>query len=203
MRRETAAYSVQFSTRWGDRAFPAHYPPGSHIGNMYLAVHSPRYTLFRVGDAASRGIATTAMYGTTDWLEYEAQSAGAAVLEYHTAPVLCGAGSIEPFTTPILLNVAHSRVSFSAMLAPSPDLFVGAAHLALYDAARRRWLDALDVPLWAYRAGTDYGVGFYNEPDFPRVPASPIEYVTGEPLFDRQQTPRPLACLSLRRVSFL
>lgn len=56
------------------------------------------------------------------------------------------------------VTTSHPRVSLVAMVAPSPDWFVGVHDLPLF--ASNQWQSRVTVPLEVYDAGTDDGLSF-------------------------------------------
>ena len=189
-----ASYKVTVKYLWGTKKISAKFPTGAHSGNMWLVSHSKKFHLFREGKLASKGISETAMFGTVDTLAKEASASGeiGSVMKAGVVDVPA------TFRFPKALKVQKDQVvSFSAMIAPSPDWFVGANSISLRTTAG--WISRLQVPLWAYDAGTDSGCGFYNAPDFPESVPKPIQYITGPPLFI-YTPPEPIAFLMFEKV---
>jgi hypothetical protein len=65
-----------------------------------------------------------------------------------------------------------------AMIAPSPDWFIGVRNLDLMPGGQ--WANEIVVDLFAYDAGTDSGPS-YTSPDQATQPPEPIALITGYP----------------------
>lgn len=186
-------YTAFISILWGSSDASPAYPSNPHLGNLFLVTHSDRYDLFQVGQMASKGISQTSMFGTTTQLEDE--TLGFREILFKDS--LKGVDVPVNITFPgIPLDKDHSLFSFSAMTAPSPDWFTGVSSIDLLD-ENGDWVHDVILPLWVFDAGTDYGRGFYNEPDFPRIPPRPIRFVTGDALFPNYQAPEPIGSIHL------
>lgn len=192
---QSVKYKITFSTRWGDPDYGIGYPQNSHIGNMFLAVHNTDFKLFEVGELSTDGVSNNSMFGITNDLEKDAYTSK-NVLNYYTMDVLIGPG--EKIFDNIIMDNFYDNVSFCAMIAPSPDWFVGVSNLQLKN-KKGQWKDNLIVPMWAYDAGTDYGSGFYNDPDFPEPIRKPIKFITDGPLFS-YNPPKPIAYLIFKII---
>lgn len=194
---QTVIYDIKIRIFWGDPLFGLGYPVGAHVGNMFLVTHSAAYFPFQIGQIASEGIGETAMFGTTNTLEKEAKS-HIGVNSYFVTGVIDAPGTI---TFPsIQFDGSAPLVSFTAMIAPSPDWFTGVSGVSLIDPVSGKWIAHTTVPLWAYDAGYDYGSGFYNDPDFPEPILKPITFLTGPPLFSQYQKPMPIGELEIIRT---
>lgn len=189
-----ATYRVTFATEWGRRRLPAH-PKEPHTGNMIAVAHDNRYEMFRLGKLASEGVIESAEWGTLGGLMREAKGARSAVGDVHTALVLETPGSKSMH---LHLTPDHSLVSFSTMIAPSPDWFTGIGSVPMLD-ARGNWVDRRVIPLWAYDAGSDTGTTFRLKPKHPRRKRVPISLLH-EPLFPYDERPAPIATLVIQRT---
>ena len=76
------------------------------------------------------------------------------------------------------MDSAHPLGSLAAMIAPSPDWFVGVTDLALFEGGH--WRGEVVVELWPWDAGTDSRVNFTSS-NADTNPQDPIELITGFP----------------------
>ena len=116
--------------------------------------------------------------GATATLVAEVQSAIAAgladqALDYGAAGML--GTSPQQVTVRFSVDARYAQLTLVAMLAPSPDWFVGVHGLDLL--AGGDWVDSLVVPLQVYDAGTDSGAT-YTSPNANTMPPEPIALVT-------------------------
>ncbi len=185
-------YRVQFMTKWGmDPNINA--PEQPHTGNMFLAVHDGTYRLFDVNQLASRGIANTSMFGTVDNLMRMSEE-HPGIKQIYTSPVLMAPGRKD---MEIHVDPRHSHISFSTMVAPSPDWFTGVSKVNLMQ--NGKWVNGMMIPLYVYDAGTDSGMGFFNMPDYPESRPKPVSMTTTRVIFPDGR-PKPIAYLNIRRV---
>jgi hypothetical protein len=111
--------------------------------------------------------------GGTTTLRNEVQAAiGAGT----ASAVIQGIGIASPGNTSVTFDVsaAFPLVSLVAMVAPSPDWFVGVHGLDLRDGSG--WKNEVTVDLFPYDAGTEQGTGFsLSNPDtVPHQPVAPL-----------------------------
>jgi hypothetical protein len=146
---------------------------GPHSGNFFFVTHDDNYRLFTLGQMARPGIAKTSMFGTVDTLKMNARG----VYGMKTSPPISLPGKAS---VTIKANDAHPLLSFSAMVAPSPDWFFGVPNVNLKQGGR--WVDSMSINVMAYDAGSDSGTKFQNMPDVPTKPPQPVS-VLGKPLW--------------------
>ena len=84
-----------------------------------------------------------------------------------------------------------------AMVAPSPDWFVGVSGVSLRTG--NSWVEELVISLEPYDAGTDSGET-YTSPDADLTPREPISVITGPPLSSIRSV-APLGTFTFSRVS--
>ncbi|MGI9463847.1 MAG: hypothetical protein ACR2OM_07905, partial [Aestuariivirgaceae bacterium] len=87
-------------------------------------------------------------------------------------------------------------VSFVTMIAPSPDWFTGAADIALI--RNGKWIDELEIVLWAWDSGTDGGTT-YNADDDDTQPRQSVRLLAS-PHFLRQTGFVAMGTAKIRRV---
>ena len=116
--------------------------------------------------------------GRTSPLDQEIQAAIAA----GTAGLpMIGDGIASPGGTALEFEISqtHSLVTLVAMIAPSPDWFVGVSALPLFE--NGQWLADRRIELAPWDAGTDSGSTF-TSPDRAANPSAPISRILSAPL---------------------
>ena len=174
----SARYRVVFDATWSAETHPQDFPGFPHFSPPIGGTHDTTTHFWRAGEPASLGMKRMAEWGSTSPLDAEildAVAAGTAgeVIEAPWIPSSPGSTATE-FTA----TLDHPLVTLVAMIAPSPDWFVGVDGASLL--AGGAWLDTLTIPLFPFDAGTDDGTT-YTSPDDPSQPPTPIFAVTGPP----------------------
>jgi len=176
---QSAAYTVTFETTWTAATHPDDYPANPHFSGLVGGTHDGQVGFWAPGELASLGIQRMAEWGSQAELQAEVQTAidaGTAGETIAGAPLWTVPGSTDLGFT---VTAAHPLVTLTAMVAPSPDWFVGVRDLDLRD-GQGGWLPEVVVVLYPYDAGTDSGVT-YGSPDQATVPPEPVHPVTGFP----------------------
>jgi hypothetical protein len=213
-----AIYEVRFQWSWGGRdGASGVLPLGAHFTELVGATHPAGVPLFEVGGYASLGVEQVAERGNTAVLEdeidvlLEAGLAGETIVADEIGP------SFPVTTRTFTADLEHPSVTLLAMVAPSPDWFVGVSDLSLRDASG--WIEAVSLYLAPLDAGTEDGSGFsLDNPDSD--PYAPITAIVGgafagsPPLallaFELVEAPEPgatggalaaMVALALRRVT--
>lgn len=175
---ETASYRVAFTSTWGATTHPDGFPGDAHFSDLIGATHSSRWAMWVVGGLASPGIERMAERGKSAPLTSEID---AAIRAGHAGTVLVG-GNIKRSPGSVSLEFRIARafplVSLVAMLAPSPDWFIGVAGLDLCE--NQHWANERTVVLYAYDAGTDSGMS-YHAPDADTQPRERIRRIEWPP----------------------
>ena len=176
---QTARYRVTFRATWSRSTHPTDFPASAHFSPLVGGTHDARVRFWSEGDAASAGIRDMAERGRTSPLDLEV---GSAIAAGTAARVLSG-GAID--TTPgavtldFDINQTHPLVTLVSMIAPSPDWFVGASALPLFE--NGRWIDERRVDLVPWDAGTDSGATFTSA-DSVTIPPRPVSRIITAPL---------------------
>ena len=167
------AYTVEFVSTWNNVDHRVNFPRGPHFSPLIGATHKEGLDLFKLGEIASDGIKLMAETGGRNKLESE---------------IACfkEAGKVEnvilgrlPRPLPVKESVAfqinkkHSYVSLVAMLAPSPDWFVGIHDENLLD-KNGDWLTEKEFSLRLYDAGTDDGLTYNSD----NIDTQPRQFIT-------------------------
>ncbi|RKZ15082.1 hypothetical protein DRQ50_08005 [bacterium] len=175
---QTASYDVRFDATWTAITHPQNYPPGPHFSGLVGGTHDSTVVFWSPDDLASLGIRRMAEWGSQTELLAEVDGAiltGAASQTIAAPPLWVVPGNIS---TNFEVSPAHPLITLVAMLAPSPDWFVGVAGLDLRD--NGEWVEELVVDLYVWDAGTDSGVS-YTSPDLVTAPPDPVTSLDAAP----------------------
>jgi hypothetical protein len=186
--QETARYRLELDLTWSPASHPHEFPPDAHFSDLIGVAHDARYVMFGDGLTASSGLELMAENGRASILEAELAE---AARRRRVGPVfhVDGLATVPGrIAAEVELGPDHRLVSFTTMLAPSPDWFTGLAGIDLAPAGR--WLERVELPLWAWDAGTDSG-GTYTAPDADTQPRQSVRLLA---------TPHMLGDGSLRRL---
>ena len=93
-------------------------------------------------------------------------------------------------TVSVLLSTTAPYVSVVSMIAPSPDWFIAAHNVTLFE--NGNWVERLSVPAVLYDAGTDSGTTFTAE-DSDTDPAEAITRLADAPTL-------PIATFEFMRI---
>ena len=164
---QAVEYRVDFNGEWSAATHPSAYPGTSaHFSPLIGGTHDGSVSFWEPGQLASPGIESMAEVGGTTTLRSEIETAR------DPNAVISGNGINSPGSTSITfdINASHPLVTLVAMVAPSPDWFVGVHGLNLRNDGQ--WIPSVSVDLFAYDAGTENGSGFSlsNPPTVPPVP---------------------------------
>ena len=170
-------YTVRMISTWDDDLQPNFRPDGSHLSPMIAWSHTLKDTVFKSGSVASEGVEIMAETGAPTVMteEIKALIVKGDVLDYGVGEVFFTPGEEE-------VQVTVSRdapyVTVVSMIAPSPDWFVSARNIKLYD--QGRWQERILIPAPLYDAGTDDGEEFTSA-DKDTQPKQPIGRFAGAP----------------------
>jgi hypothetical protein len=165
-------YQVTFSGTWTAESHPLEYPKagvvtGPHFSGLIGATHNGGYAIIKDGAPPTPGLERLSEEGKHSPLDEEIKASIAAGLVgalFETGPIKDLMQSVE---TRVRVDEKHPMVSAVAMIAPSPDWFAGAADVNLM--ADGKWVDSVQVPLYAYDSGGDDGAT-YEAPDMDANP---------------------------------
>jgi hypothetical protein len=170
----TITYEVDFNVTWSAQSHPGAYPGGAHFSALIGGVHSSAVSFWAPGALASAGIEQMAEVGGTLALRTEVQmaiNAGSALA------VIQGGGVNSPGSTSVMVDMTPEfpLVTLVAMVAPTPDWFIGVHGFDLRSGGV--WTQQATVDLYAYDAGTEEGSGFsLSNP--ATSPSQPIALLT-------------------------
>jgi Spondin_N len=173
-----ASYRVTFVSTWSAQTHPESFPADAHYSGLHGATHHAGWSLWHSGGMATPGIERMAERGKSSPLKdeiREAVRAGHAGAEIRGDNLKRSPGSLG---VDFRISREYPLVSLVAMLAPSPDWFVGVSALDLCEGGR--WAAERTVELFAYDAGTDSGPS-YKSPDADTQPREPIRRIETPP----------------------
>ncbi len=176
---QTATYTVTFKGNWSAANHPTNFPGGNHFSSAVGMVHKPGVTFFEEGELASLGIKDMAEQGQNGPISTEIGtlvSNGSALSYYSGGGLPTGLDEVS-FT--ITVNEEFSWVTLVSMIAPSPDWFVAAEDVNLFD--NGTFISNLTVDGISYDAGTDSGPNFTSGNQVTS-PAENITLITDAPL---------------------
>lgn len=173
----TARYRLTFNAEWSAQTHPTDFPSNPHFSGLAGGTHTSDVSFWLPGAIASDGIEQMAETGSTSILQSEVQAAianGTAgrVLAGGSIPDAPGSVSME-----IFIRREYPLVSIVAMLAPSPDWFIGVHDYSLID-GQGNWISSATVSLDPYDSGTDSSPS-YNHSENDTNPPEPIRNLRG------------------------
>jgi len=192
-----ATYTVTFTMHWNSTNFPKDYPAGSaHFSKLIGWSHQTSSTFFKVGTEASPGIKDMAETGETGTLKTELEDKIAAD-EGFDFVLGSGLGSgTGDITVEVEVDADNPSISLVSMLAPSPDWYVGAINVNLYDGSN--FVDTKTVTAVVYDAGTDSGLTFSAD-NAPTNPQGSISLFVDSPLGDGTELPTAFATVTFTK----
>jgi Spondin_N len=199
---DAAVYEVKFQGVWTKANHPTDYPEGSalnpssaHFSGVIGVAHNPNYGIFKEGGTATEGLMLLSHKGSHSPLDSEIKAAMAA------------GNADRVFETGVFLDVTAAKtatfevsdkfplVSLVAMIAPSPDWFVGVANLDLKE--NGKWVDGKTVEAFAWDSGT-YEGATYKADEKLTDPKQPVA-MNGAPPFMSGDKKPPIAILTFTR----
>ncbi|MGZ2368178.1 spondin domain-containing protein [Ancylomarina sp. YFZ004] len=176
-----ATYTVTFTMHWSAADFETDYPSNAHFSPLIGWSHKTTSDFFELETSASAGIKEMAETGGTGTLktELEAKIAAGEGLDFVLGSGLgSGTGDI---TVEVTVDAANPAVTLVSMVAPSPDWYVAALNVNLYDGSN--FVDTKTVTAAVYDAGTDSGITFASD-NSVTTPQAPISLFVDSPLGD-------------------
>lgn len=175
----SARYEVIFTDRW-NALDHVDYPPNAHYSPIVAINHNADYRIFKLGEFATLGFQQLSETGATQTLRDEIAEArifnqvGRLVLTDPLFPRQDG----RQIKFTINVSLDHPLLSFTTMIAPSPDWTVGLDSVNLLE--ENTFINYLYFELYATNAGTeegDYGGNFdtNNPATFPQKEISSLQ----------------------------
>lgn len=174
----TATYTVTLDATWSAETHPNGFPSNPHFSGLIGGSHDSTVRFWELGQLATTGIRQMAEWGSKQTLTQEVET---AIAGGGAGAVISGGGiGTSPGQVSQSFSVAPEfpLVTLVAMIAPSPDWFVGVAGVNLL--AGGSWQAEVVVTLFPVDAGTDSGTN-YNSFDQVTNPPQPISLITGAP----------------------
>ncbi len=170
-------YTVRMRSSWSKDSHPNFHPDGSHLSPMIAWSHTFEDTLFKSGAVASEGMEIMAETGAPTVIteEIKALIAKGSILDYGVGSVFFTPGEEE---VQVRVSPSTPYITVVSMIAPSPDWFVSARNVKLYD--QGKWVEQTSIPAPLYDAGTDDGEEFTSA-DKDTQPKQPIGRFAGAP----------------------
>jgi len=193
---ETATYRLTFTATWSEETHPVNFPPSfPHFSRLIGCAHDSASSIWLPGQLASTGIKDMAELGNNTVLKNEMTSliSQSKALEIVEGTVI---GSPDSMVLEFTIDQEYPQVSFVAMIAPSPDWFVGIRKRPLF--VDGDWLDDRTFQLHPYDAGTDSGVS-YSSGNSVTNPPQNIRKITGFPFLNNGAV-APLGTLRFERI---
>ncbi len=177
---QTATYSITVNYNWNSTDFPTDYPSNPHFSPLVGLSHASDVTLFDIGSTATAGIQEVAETGGTTTIESEFSSEITLGNALDAAIATTGAIDATSETTiTLMLDSDHPEVSLAAMIAPSPDWYIGIVGLSLLEDGE--FVSSKEVSAISYDAGTDSGTTFLSANE-TTDPQGEISEITAAPL---------------------
>ncbi|KAH0624418.1 hypothetical protein JD844_031836 [Phrynosoma platyrhinos] len=176
---ELATYSIVFSGKWSQVAFPKQYPlyrPPAQWSSLLGVTHNSDYSIWKTNEYASNGMRDFAERGEPWTLMKEIEAAGEKIQSVHgifSAPAI--STGIGQTSTDLEVHSGHPLVSIVVRIVPSPDWFVGIDSLNLCE--KDHWKQQVSLELSPYDAGTDSGFTF-SSPNFATIPQDTVTEIT-------------------------
>lgn len=175
----TAKYSLVFTGKWSQTAFPKQYPlyrPPAQWSPLIGVTHSSEYHIWQKNKFASNGVREFTEKGEAWTLMKEVEAAGERIQSvygvFSSPAVREGTGQM---TSVFEVFARHSYLSFIIRIVPSPDWFVGLDSLNLCEGTQ--WKNNITIDLYPYDAGTDSGFTF-SSPNFETIPQDAVTQIT-------------------------
>ncbi len=177
-RSNRARYRVRMHAPWSQLQHGTFYPAGAHLSPMVAWAHRLKNTVFATGTLASDGMEIMAETGATKTLAGELQELGkeGRLHNYNIGKRIDAPG--EDSVIIVLSNTAPFA-SVVSMIAPSPDWFIAAHNVRLFE--NNQWVKKSSVPAVLYDSGTDSGTTFTAK-DADTAPPEPIHRFAKAPV---------------------
>lgn len=195
--QQTASYTVTFQGNWTAANHPTDFPTGSdHFSGLRGMVHKEGTTIFEEGELATSGIEDMAEQGNNGDLQDEID----ALINSGLALNRVNGGGLSDGTEMVSVTIdvteEFSLVTLVSMIAPSPDWFVAAENVELFE--NGEFLENLTFNGISYDSGTDSGSSFSSGNDDTN-PAENIFLITGAPLGNGTTVDPPVAIFTFTK----
>lgn len=177
----TATYRITFMPDFTQANFPEDYPANPAFSGIFVAVHAPDKSVFKVGQLASDGVKSLAEDGSNTALDVELSSQGTGdSVDFVVFSLASSGGPTENQSIEIIIDPEKTSLSFLSSLTPSPDWFVGVDGFSLIESANSL-ITTAEVTVNPFDAGTDSGTTYLSA-DNPTNPPVSISEIDGPPI---------------------
>lgn len=155
---EEATYKITFKGNFNSSSHPvSNFPGNPHFSPPVVASHNGHYSMFQMGDKATKGVKNVAETGSPTRLLSELSDLKSAgiIKEFNRSNGLGGTGTVS---TTVTVSKDSPLISFITMIAPSPDWVIGVSGYSLVRDGD--FIEKRTLPLYAMDAGTDRGLRF-------------------------------------------
>lgn len=174
-------YQLKFEGMWSNERQPVtDFPDNAHFSKLIGCTHKYNFKFWSPMTMASQGVKQVAETGNEATL-YDELEAVKSKDGFVFSVFKAGAKTDPTSTTTVIITAKdkYSKVSVIAMIAPSPDWFVGVDSVELCG-DDGKWKDSVSArPLHAWDAGTDSGTMFKAD-DMETKPKDVIKQITKE-----------------------
>lgn len=169
-------YQVTLKGSWSKQLHPNFYPPTAHMSPMVVWSHRIKNIFFEIDGFASEGLENVAETGATRIIERELTELGKnnSILDFTKGRLIDAPGTDS---VQIAVSKSAPYVSVISMIAPSPDWFVAAHNVLLFE--NGKWIPTKTVQTTLYDSGTDSGKEFRSRNSDTR-PQEPISKFISE-----------------------
>lgn len=195
--RGPAKYMVTFEATWSAATHPTDFPSSPHFSGLIGMTHSSDTALFYNDTFASTGIKNMAEGGSKGSMTTEIQQ---IIAKGKAENIISGVGvGVSPGNVSLEFDIslAHSLVSITSMIAPSPDWFIAIHDVNLYEGGK--WSKELTVPVGSYDSGTDSGTTFTSA-NLASNPLEKIFLIKDTPLAVNGEV-QPLGQIVFKRIN--
>lgn len=169
-------YKVTLKGSWSNQLHPNFYPSGAHMSPMVAWSHRIKNIVFETEEIASEGLEQVAESGKTGIIEKELTNLGENnfILDFTKGKLIDAPGTDS---VQIAVSESSPYISVISMIAPSPDWFVAAHNILLFE--NGKWLTTKVIQADLYDSGTDSGNEF-NSKNKNTNPQKPITKITSK-----------------------
>jgi len=171
-------YNCMFENQWTKSRHPHEFPVNSlafRWTKQILTSHDIKYTMWREGSFATKGVETLAEGGGIGDIIKELQDRG----DSHDIGYDKYLHSKDPcvYFEPLDMTKKHCYISAISKLSPSPDWFSGFHDFNAVNETSDTWYEEFEIPLYPFDAGTMIGNSYVTFP-FPTKSPQPIKQFT-------------------------
>lgn len=154
---QTATYQVTITSNWNVDSHLG-LPGPAHFSPVVAVSHNSDYSVFPVGQTATKGFERVAELGDSTILVREIKKAKkkGKVGSYIVTENQFVREQVSQ-TFEVKVTKKHPYLSFVSMIAPSPDWVIGLPSTKLFSKTNGFTEEAISLDLFAYDAGTEEG----------------------------------------------